>query len=69
MLIQSMREIGFKRIEEVEHMVTVGAKVCIIFLKCIPVAVLMLLEYLGLTDIFASPHCFDDIIAIRVTLA
>ena len=27
MLIQSMRENGFKRIEEVEHMVTVGAKV------------------------------------------
>ena len=28
MLIQGMREIGFNRIAEIEHMVTMGAKVC-----------------------------------------
>lgn len=29
MLILSMRERGFQRIEEIEHMVNVGVKVCL----------------------------------------
>jgi hypothetical protein len=69
MLIQSMREIGFKRIEEVEHMVTVGAKVCTIFLKCVPVALLSRIVDSALTDKFASPHYLVVIISYRVTLA
>ena len=32
MLIQGMREIGFTRLAEIEHMVTMGAKVCYTFL-------------------------------------
>lgn len=42
MLVQGMREIGFDRLQEVEHMMTSGVKVCHLFRRIVAVSMLCL---------------------------